>query len=184
MTIGSSRIADILDFWFGELNETQWWSPPPPVDEAVRERFRDLYEALAHEVPAAWRASARNLLAAAIVLDQFPRNMFRNDPRAYATDSRALALAREALDRGLDAELGVKERMFLYMPFQHSEDAAVQAESVALFEQLGDDGALNFARRHKAVIDRFGRFPHRNTILGRETTAEERAFLAEHPAGF
>ncbi|MFP4004083.1 MAG: DUF924 family protein [Alphaproteobacteria bacterium] len=184
MTADPSAITDILEFWFGELREKQWWSRDPEVDEAVRQRFGKLYEALAREVPAEWRASAKGCLAAVIALDQFPRNLFRNDARAYATDATALALAREAIGQGLDAELGVTERMFLYMPFQHSEDAAVQAESVALFERLGSEDALDFARRHKAVIDRFGRFPHRNAVLGRETTAEEQAFLAEHPAGF
>lgn len=184
MTADPERIADVLGFWFAELEEKQWWSPDPRVDRVVRDRFGTLHRTLAREVPAGWRTSPRGYLAAVIVLDQFSRNMFRNDARAYATDAEALALAREAISKGVDAELETKERHFLYMPFQHSEDADTQAESVALFEGLGDQNALDFARRHKAVIDRFGRFPHRNQVLGRETTAEERDFLMEHPPGF
>lgn len=184
MIADPSQISAVLSFWFGELNDEHWWLPGPEVDEAVRERFGALYEALAEDVPQEWRASARGYLAAVIVLDQFPRNMFRNEARAYATDGKALAFSREAIAKRLDAELGTAERMFLYMPFQHSEDAAVQAESVVLFERLGNENALDFARRHKAVIDRFGRFPHRNAVLGRETTQEEAEFLREHERGF
>jgi uncharacterized protein (DUF924 family) len=184
MTADPSRIAEVLSFWFAELGEKQWWAPDPQVDAVVRERFGDVYEVLAREVPAAWRETAQGCLAAVIALDQFPRNLFRDDARAFATDGTALALSREAIAKRFDRELGEAECIFLYMPFQHSEDAGVQAESVALFEALGNENSLNFARAHKAVIDRFGRFPHRNAVLGRESTPEERAFLAEHGRGF
>lgn len=131
----------------------------------------------ANGAPAAWTQTARGRLAAVIVLDQFPRNLFRNSPLAFASDASALALAVESVDAGLDETVSEDERGFLYMPFQHSEDAEQQARSVALFQRLGDEKSLKFAEQHKQVIDRFGRFPHRNEVLGRETTEEERAFL-------
>ena len=146
--------AAFLDYWFGALHER-----------------------LAQDVPDAWLATPRGSLAAVMVLDQLPRNFFRDDPRAYATDKKALALAKAAVDRGADAHLSDTERMFLYVPFQHSENAADQARSVALYEKLGGEQGIDFARKHRDVIDRFGRFPHRNKVLGRESTPEEVEFL-------
>ena len=119
-----------------------------------------------------------------IVFDQFPRNIFRGRPEAFATDTKALSLAAETIDLGHDRELTVDERKFLLMPFQHAEDREVQAQSVDLFERLGDDNTLAFAQAHKDVIDQFGRFPHRNAILGRESTAEEKVYLEQPDAGF
>ena len=125
----------------------------------------------------------RGSLALVIVLDQFSRNLFRGDPKAFAWDDTALSHARRAIDRGFAPALPVVERQFLYMPFQHSEDLTVQAESVALFETIGEH-ALGFARRHQEIIERFGRFPHRNAVLGRESTAEELKFLEEPNSSF
>lgn len=166
-----------LAYWFGELKPEQWWKRDASVDAALKARFADLYERLAEEVPDDWLASPRGTLAAVMVLDQLPRNFFRDDARAYATDAKARALVRDALARGVDAALGKEERLFLYLPLEHSEDAADQARSVALYEALGDAQALDYARKHKQVIDRFGRFPHRNRVLGRSTTPEEAEFL-------
>jgi uncharacterized protein (DUF924 family) len=169
--------AAFLDYWFGAQTPEQWWKRDPAVDEALRTRFGALHERLANEVPEDWLKTPRGTLAAVMVLDQLPRNLFRGSPRAYATDPKALALAKQGVARGLDASLSKDERTFLYVPFQHSEDAADQAQSVALFERLDDAEALDFAHKHKDIIDRFGRFPHRNTVLGRETTPEEAEFL-------
>ena len=138
----------------------------------------------ANEVPESWRTTARGMLAAVIALDQFPRNLYRGDPRAFAADPAALALATEAVERGLDRAMSIDERKFLYLPFEHSEDPAVQARSVELFAALEDEDTLGYALRHKEIIDRFGRFPHRNEVLGRESTPEEIEFLKEPDSSF
>lgn len=167
----------ILDFWFGELKPEQWWKRDEAVDTMIRKRFLALHESLASNVPAEWLETARGRLAAIIALDQFPRNLFRDDARSFATDGKALALARETVAKGLDEAMNESERAFLYLPFEHSENAADQAQSVALYKKLGNAETLDFAEKHKLIIDRFGRFPHRNGMLGRETTDEERAFI-------
>ncbi len=173
--------AAFLAYWFGEVTPEQWWKRDDAVDEGLRTRFADLHERLAGGVPEGWLKTPRGTLAAVMVLDQLPRNLFRDSPRAFATDPKALALAKQAVARGLDASLSKDERIFLYVPFQHSENAADQAQSVALFERLGDANALDFARKHEEIIDRFGRFPHRNKVLGRKTTPEEAEFLKAPP---
>lgn len=167
----------VLRFWFSELRPEQWWRPDPQVDRMIRERFAELHEQLAESVSESWLSSPRSRLAAVIVLDQFSRNLYRGDGRAYANDADALALAQESIDAGEDQALSPDERAFLYMPFQHAEDGDTQARSVALFAALGDENYLDFARRHKAVIDRFGRFPHRNAELERTSLPEELEFL-------
>ena len=172
-----ARIEEILRFWFEELTPDDWFGGGVTVDGRIRERFRDLHEALREQVPESWRASPRGLLGAVIALDQFPRNMYRDDPRAFAADGVALGLAREALARGFDREVSNDERKFLYLPFEHSEDPAEQVRSVQLFTTLGDEDNLSYALRHKEIIDRFGRFPHRNKVLGRNSTPEEAEFL-------
>ncbi len=175
--------GQVLEFWFEDLTPEQWWKPDPTVDEAIRTRFFNLYERLAYGVPSAWLGTAQTRLAAVIVLDQFPRNMFRNSYRAFATDEAALALAATTIDEGMHETLSEREKGFLFMPFQHSEDRDVQARSVELFASLNDADQLKFAESHKQIIDRFGRFPHRNDCLGRETTEAEKVFL-EGPALF
>ena len=174
----------VLDFWFGELTPTQWFTKDAAVDAQVAERFGALTARVATGGAPHWAASAGGLLAAVIVLDQFPRNLYRDDPRAYATDHQALALAEEAIRLGLDQGLSARARQFLYLPFMHSEDSEDQARCVELFATLDDPDALWFAERHKEIIDRFGRFPHRNETLGRATTEEEAAFLKEPHSGF
>ena len=179
-----ARIEEILQFWFEELTPDDWFGGGEAVDGRIRERFRDLHEALREQVPESWRASRRGLLAAVIALDQFPRNMYRGDPRAFAADAVALGLAREALARGFDRELSNGERKFLYLPFEHSEDPAEQVRSVQLFTTLEGEDDLSYALRHKEIIDRFGRFPHRNKVLGRHSTPEEVEFLKEPGSSF
>ena len=178
------EIGVVLTFWFEELSPEQWFATDPLLDATIRHRFGELYEALAANGPGDWSETADGTLAAVIVLDQFPRNIFRGQPRAFAADDQALRLAERAIARGLDAELTPPRRTFLYMPFQHSEDPGIQDRSVTLFQGLGNPRTLDFARRHRAIIERFGRFPHRNAILGRDTTPEEAAFLQEPGSAF
>ncbi|MFA9460065.1 DUF924 family protein [Thiohalorhabdus methylotrophus] len=175
----------VLAFWFAELRPEQWFRRDPEVDAAIRRRFADLYARTAEQGGGRWMEAPRSALAAVLVLDQFPRNLFRDDPRAYTTDPLALDLAERAVAQGFDRELDPPEqRAFLYMPLQHSEDPGKQARSVDLFATLGDGEFLDFARRHKAVIDRFGRFPHRNAVLGRASTPAEEEFLRQPGSAF
>ena len=179
-----SEIDRVLSFWFGELRPEQWFAVHATLDEGIRTRFGPLHQRLAASVPLGWEETAEGCLAAVIVLDQFPRNMFRGEARAFATDTAALALAERAIGQGFEQALDPVRRTFLYMPFQHSERAADQARSVELFAALGDPRVLDFAKRHKQIVDRFGRFPHRNAVLGRPSTAEERAFLERPDSSF
>lgn len=177
LDINPEDAREVLDFWYGALTPEQWWKRDATVDAEIVLRFASLYERLADEVSKEWLASPGGRLAAIIVLDQFPRNIFRDEPRAFATDDRALEIAEQTIAAGEDTSLSQSERAILYMPYQHSEDGAVQARSVELFEALGDANQLEFAIKHKQIIDRFGRFPHRNKMLGRDSTAEEVEFL-------
>jgi uncharacterized protein (DUF924 family) len=157
---------EVLDYWFG-LSPEQWWKADPVVDAEIGERFLPLWETQREKVPEAFLGGARDALAAIILFDQFPRNIFRGHADQFSTDPLALAVAKGAVERGLDEALSPVERGFLYMPFQHSETMDDQRRSMSLFTALGDDYQLGFARKHYEVIERFGRFPHRNNILGR-----------------
>lgn len=172
-------IDEILGFWFGELGHQDWFRRDEAIDATIAARFGGVYQELRDGVPEMWLATPEGVLTAILVLDQFPRNMFRDDTRAFATDDMALALAKQAIADGMEKTLTPDQRAFIYMPLQHSEDAADQAQSVGLYAILGIPLNLDFALRHKAVIDRFGRFLHRNAVLGRQSTADEAAFLAE-----
>ena len=169
-------VGEVLSFWFTELQPNDWFSGATEVDDACRSRFGPLYQTLQTRPLLPSSLDARTLLAAVIVFDQFPRNLFRKSVAAYATDARAQELARHAVASGKDRSLQEQERYFLYMPFMHSEDRALQAESVRLFTELGGDGA-KWARHHRDIVERFGRFPHRNAIFGRTSTPEEIEFL-------
>jgi len=174
-----SQAGEVLHFWYHELEPKQWWKRDDAVDRVVISRFSALYEQVADAIPESWLVTPEGRLAAIIVLDQFPRNMFRGSTKTFMTDAMALALAEETIEAGLEKELTQQECSILYMPFQHSEDRDVQERSVALFEALGDVIQLDFARKHKTIIDRFGRFPHRNEILGRASSKQELEFLKE-----
>jgi uncharacterized protein (DUF924 family) len=180
----SPGIDDIVSFWFEELGPKDWYRKDETLDAGIARRFGEVYARLKEGVPDDWLATPMGWLAAVLVLDQFPRNMFREDPRAFATDADAIALAKRAIAEGFDMQLPPERRAFLYMPFQHAEDAADQARSIELFTSLGIPSNLDFARRHQAIIDRFGRFPHRNAVLGRASTKEEAAFLQEPGSSF
>ncbi|HSI59781.1 MAG TPA: DUF924 family protein [Ideonella sp.] len=194
--INELAAQDVLDFWFGPSNEPAygrtrpaWFRKDPAFDAQIRERFSPLIEqALAEGLPS-WRQRPQSALAEVIVLDQFTRNSFRDSPRAFAGDAIALSSAKTMVASGQHAALLPVQRQFAYLPFEHSEDVADQIESLRLFEQLGRQAPafadlLEWARRHHEIVARFGRFPHRNAILGRENTPEEAEFLLQPGSGF
>jgi uncharacterized protein (DUF924 family) len=163
---------EVLAYWFALARE-QWWKADPGLDAEIRDRFLETWERERENVPEAFLDSARDAIAAVILFDQLPRNMFRGHADQFSTDPLALAVAKGAVDRGLDEAMSPVERGFLYMPFQHSERLADQKRSLALFTALGDDYQLGYAKKHHDVIERFGRFPHRNSVLGRPPRSEE-----------
>ena len=165
---------EILDFWFG-LAPEQWWKNDAELDGEVRKRFLGLWEAQRQRRVADFLGSPDQALAAIILFDQLPRNMFRDHADQFATDHLALAIAEQAVERGYDESFRQPRRGFFYMPFQHSEELDDQQRSVALFTALGDDDQLDYAKKHLEVIERFGRFPHRNAMLGRKPRADELA---------
>jgi uncharacterized protein (DUF924 family) len=169
---GQAWTGDVIGFWFG-LQPEQWWKADEAVDSEVRERFEELWEDQRQLPAKSFLTDPHTALAAVILFDQFPRNMFRGHADQYSTDSLALAVAKGAVDRGLDEQLQPSQRGILYMPFQHSEELDDQRRSLLLFTALGNEEQLRFARLHHDVIERFGRFPHRNVILGRTPRPEE-----------
>ena len=165
-------VQQILDFWLG-LSPRQWFSKNEELDEAIRERFCALWEAQRQMPVDTFLGSPEEAAAAAILFDQFPRNMFRGSADSFATDHIALAIAKAALDRGYDEQLSNEARIFLLMPFQHSERLDDQERSLIEFTRLGNPHHLRYAKLHHDIIARFGRFPHRNAMLGRESRAAE-----------
>ncbi|WP_321327657.1 DUF924 family protein [uncultured Parasphingorhabdus sp.] len=165
--------ADILSFWFDELDPEDWWTRSDATDEQIEERFLELWEELKSKTADDFLSSPENALAAVILFDQFPRNMFRDSADAYATDHLAQQIAGQAVDMELDQQLPEDRRPFLYMPFMHAEDLQLQNRSVTLFTKLGKQ--QKYANEHRDVIAKFGRFPHRNKILGRQFRAGEQA---------
>jgi uncharacterized protein (DUF924 family) len=174
----------ILHFWFTELTPKQHFAKDAALDEAIRTRFGATLEAAARCELFAWRATPEGRLAEVLVLDQFSRNVWRDTPRAFAQDALALALAQELVASGQGRSLPLAQRSFAYMPYMHSESALIHEQAVALFSQPGLEDNLRFEHAHKAIIDRFGRYPHRNAILGRRSTAEELAFLSGPGSSF
>lgn len=175
-------VDQVLAFWFAD--PARAWRRDPAFDAEIRDRFAALHDAIERGEHEGWRETARGALAYVIVLDQFSRNMYRDTPRMYASDPQARAAARAALDRGFDQALPPVERGFLYLPFMHAEDLADQDRAVALYAAYASGEQLEFAEGHRAIIRRFGRFPHRNAILGRPSSDAERAFLAEPGSSF
>jgi uncharacterized protein (DUF924 family) len=174
----------VLNFWFKEIEPKSWWKKDPDFDQFLRDKFLATHRAAASCELYAWRDTARGRLAEIIVLDQFSLNMFRGSPVSFMQDSLALALAQEAVRNGADKELETNERLFMYMPYMHSESAAIHQVAVELFSVPGLESNLEFEYKHKAIIDRFGRYPHRNAILRRTSTAEELQFLTEPGSSF
>ena len=200
---GDRAVSDVLDFWFEGLDETgpapqpllaRWFGKTDANDQEIARRFAGLVEQALRGGLEPWAATPRGRLALVILLDQFTRNLFRGSPRAFSGDARALALCREAIGRGDDQALDPYQRVFLYLPLEHAEDMALQRESVRVFEALAVeapdgvekdfDGFLDYARRHAVIIERFGRFPHRNQVLDRRSSPDETAFLREPGSSF
>lgn len=175
---------DVLNFWFEDTAPAQWWKADPAFDAMVRERFGALLAAAAAGECFGWRTSARGRLAEVIVLDQFPRNIHRGTAAAFACDPMALALAQEAVAAGALAALAPVERSFLLLPYMHSESRRIHGIAEQLYREHAPPENHDFELRHKAIIDRFGRYPHRNALLGRESTPEEREFLTQPGSGF
>ena len=176
---------EVLNFWFDELETKQWFTKDEALDREIARRFGGLFEAAGRCELWGWRETPQGRLAEVIVLDQFSRNIHRDTPRAFANDPLSLALAQEAVARGADRELAAgPQRAFLYMPYMHSESALIHQQAMVLFDQPELADNLEFERRHKAIIDRFGRYPHRNAILGRRSTEEELAFLQQPGSSF
>jgi uncharacterized protein (DUF924 family) len=170
---------EVLEFWFGDQARAHWFEPTPEFDHLVRERFGPLVARAARGDLRAWEATPEGALALCILLDQMPRNMFRGEARAYATDEQARAVAERAIEQGFDQELSDEQKQFMYLPFMHSETFANQVRCLALFEAAGLDQGRRHAQDHLEVIRRFGRFPHRNAALGRVSTPEEEEFLRQ-----
>ncbi len=168
-----SWAGEVFEFWFSELGPDDWFGARPEVDALIRERFGALHAGLASAPPAAETLDAQAHVSIVVVFDQFSRNLFRQLPLAYAADELARGYARHAVDGGLDRGFAAPQRQFLYMPFMHSEDRGDQARSLELFAGLDRPDILGFAEHHRAIVNRFGRFPHRNAILGRAPRPEE-----------
>ena len=189
--MNDKTVHRVLSFWFGEPDadgsfskRQEWFRKDPTFDAEITERFGGDYEKAARGDLDALMATAEGCLALLVLLDQFPRNMFRASPRAFATDAKAREVTRHALEQGFDAALAPVQRVFVYLPLEHSEDLADQERMVALAEALGDADLVDYAVRHRDIIARFGRFPHRNAALGRASTEEEAAFLQEPNSSF
>lgn len=175
---------DILNFWFEEIDDSKWWTKDPAFDQTIRERFSEIHQEAKQSALFSWRNSAEGRLAEIIVLDQFSRNMFRDKPEAFAQDPLALALSQEAVRLGLHKSMDSAKNLFLVMPYMHSESLAVHNEALQVFEDLKRPGNLEFEHKHRNIIARFGRYPHRNKILGRTNTAEEEEFLKQPGSSF
>ena len=175
---------DVLAFWFAEINPKSWWAAEPDFDALVRSRFGPLLQQASAGECFGWRNEPRGRLAEVIVLDQFSRNIHRGTGQAFAQDPMALALAQEAVAQGAHAALSPAECSFLLMPYMHSESRVVHAQAELLYRNHAPEDNYNFELRHKAIIDRFGRYPHRNPVLGRASTAEEVEFLKQPGSKF
>jgi uncharacterized protein (DUF924 family) len=174
----------VIDFWFDEIDQGLWWKKDDGFDHTIQSRFGVIHQKATQNELSAWRSTAQGSLAEVIVLDQFSRNIYRDLPASFAADSQAVALAQTAVSKGFDKELEPQQRLFLYMPFMHSESKHIHQDAVFLFESLGLPNNLEFEIKHKAIIDKFGRYPHRNAILQRESTKEEREFLQQPGSSF
>ncbi|WP_404418035.1 DUF924 family protein [Marinospirillum sp.] len=174
----------ILDFWFQELTPKHWFAKDPVLDQNMADRFGAVHEQAGRCELYAWRASPEGRLAEILVLDQFSRNIYRDSSRAFSWDALALMLAQEAVAQEIDQKLTPEQRSFLYMPYMHSESTLIHKEAETLFNQPGLENNLKYERQHRAIIERFGRYPHRNALLGRDSTPEEQAFLKQPGSSF
>ena len=174
----------VLSFWFEDIDPSKWWVKDIAFDQLIKDKFQDLHQKANQCELAPWRQSAKGRLAEVIVLDQFSRNMYRDTPQAFASDSLALALSQEAIALAMDKELNPLERSFLYMPFMHSESRYIHTLAVELYKNNGIASNLDFELKHQEIIEKFGRYPHRNDILGRESSQAEIVFLQQPGSSF
>jgi len=170
-------IKEILDFWYAEANTKKWFKSTPEFDAEIKKRFESLWQSAAKHKYKVWEHSSEGCLALCILLDQFPLNMFRGENKSFQTEHQSIEVARAAIKSGLDEDIDTKRVSFLYMPLMHSEDLLDQDLCVACFEKSGLEDNLRFAQHHRGIIQEFGRFPHRNVVLGRESTPEEIDYL-------
>lgn len=175
---------DIIDFWFKEITPQFWFKKDVHFDQEISKRFLTVYIAATQCELFHWRSTPLGCLAEVIVLDQFPRNIFRNSDKAFSSDSLALCLAQSAIDKGFDQEIPIAKRSFLYMPYMHSESLVIHDQALKLFATEGLENNLKFEIKHREIIKRFGRYPHRNGVLKRESSAEEKKFLQQPGSGF
>jgi uncharacterized protein (DUF924 family) len=175
---------DVIHFWFEELTPADWFKKDDALDATIKTRFEKAYWAATRNELFSWRRTHQGRLSEIIILDQFSRNMFRDDPQAFAFDQLAVCLALEAIDRKVDQQLPIHQRKFIYMPLMHSESLLIHEVAVNKFEQPGLEDNLRYEHLHRDIIQRFGRYPHRNAVLGRASTAEEEAFLKEPRSSF
>ena len=175
---------DVLSFWFDEIEQSQWWVKDLAFDELIKKRFCDIHQQASMCELVSWRQSAKGRLAEIIILDQFSRNIYRDTPKAFFCDSMALTLAQEAIARQEHLNLNNIERSFLYMPFMHSESLLIHDKAVELFADNAIQSSINFEKQHRDIIVRFGRYPHRNSILNRHSTYDELAFLQQPNSSF
>ncbi len=178
------KAQTILDFWFKELKPKDWFIKNLELDQLIKNRFYNIHQQAKQGELWHWRTQADSSLAEIIILDQFSRNIYRNQTGAFSCDSLALALSQAALEKGWHQKLSSVEKGFLYMPFMHSESALIHKEAMKLYSEPGLENNLDYEQRHKKIIDRFGRYPHRNEILGRSSTPEEILFLKEAGSSF
>ena len=182
---GCTVIDDVLDFWLAEGMDRKWFFKDPVFDREVIEKLGPLYERASADELDHWADTAKGCLALCILLDQAPRNLFRNDPKTFATDKKALEIAKKVVNKGWHTELPQRERNFIFLPFEHSEDLAMQEKSLELYQDMDENPDwLIYAQKHEVIIRRFGRFPHRNEVLGRESTSEEIEFLKQPGSSF
>ena len=177
-------MGDVLHFWFEESQPDQWFRADAAFDALIRRRFGELHAQACRCELFSWRGKPEGRLAEIIVLDQFSRNVYRDQTGAFANDALALALAQELVSGAHDADLPIEQRAFAYLPFMHSESLAIHAQAMVLFDQPGLENALDFERRHRDIIERFGRYPHRNAVLGRASTPQETEFLTQPGSSF
>lgn len=175
---------DVINFWFEESKPKQWWTKDAEFDQLITDKFSELHQQANDGELFAWRFSAIGRLAEIIILDQFSRNIYRNTPKAFASDNLALCLAQHAVSLNTQNELTDEQRQFLYMPYMHSESAVIHQIAERLFSEPQVSNNTDFELAHKKIIDKFGRYPHRNDILGRESTAEEIEFLQQPNSSF
>ena len=175
---------EIIDFWFEEIDPKCWWKKDSDFDQKIKDRFLEMHHAVINCELYSWRKDPFGRLSEIIVLDQFSRNIYRYDPRAFTYDSMALVLSQEAIENSADEKLDPDQKSFLYMPFMHSESQKIHEVAATLFSQSEMESNYSFELKHKAIIDHFGRYPHRNKILGRQSTDEEITFLKQPGSSF